>query len=128
MVIRDSNLKAYERQALRYTIRIVRSNPHTVKSVLQIHAMKQSRLQPRPQCHCGSFHGIAEQFGTTCEVAGHKSVRPDDHVPILGEKQGKRQLLVSKTSAPTLMSLSPLSSYLLPKTVFPGTGTLLKQL
>ena len=28
--LRDSTLKAYERQALRHTIRIVRSNPHTV--------------------------------------------------------------------------------------------------
>ena len=32
-VLRDSALKAYERQALRHKVRIVRSNPHTVRSV-----------------------------------------------------------------------------------------------
>ena len=46
--LRDNTLKAYERQALRHTVRIVRSNPHTIRSVFQSKAMAQSRLMKKP--------------------------------------------------------------------------------
>ena len=48
-VLQTSPLKAYERQALKHSVRIVRSNPHIVKSLFQTHAMRRSRqIQKNP--------------------------------------------------------------------------------
>ena len=38
-ILHTSTLKAYERQALKHSVRIVRSNPHTVRSLFRSHAM-----------------------------------------------------------------------------------------
>ena len=77
----------------------VKSNPHTVKIVFQIHAMRQFRLETRPEFVCHQFRDMAEQFGTPFEVdghvalvplhsniGGHKSLQPNDPVPVPGTK------------------------------------------
>ena len=74
--LRDSTWKAYERQALRHTVRIVRSNPHTVRSVFQSKAMAQSRLMKKTPCHCAKFCKHAAQYGDVIDVDGHVALVP----------------------------------------------------
>ena len=61
--LRDSTLKAYERQALRHTVRIVRSNPHTVRSMFQSKAMAQSRLMKKTPAATPSFANTQHSMG-----------------------------------------------------------------
>ena len=102
-ILRDSALKAYERQALRHTVRIVRSNPHTVRSVFQSKAMAQSRMMTKPPCRCAEFASQAKQYGDVIDVdghvalipvalnvGGHGGLRPNDPVPIPGSEARKK--------------------------------------
>ena len=75
-IISQSALKAYEHKALRHIVRIVRSNPHTVRSVFQFHVMKQARLPTRLECRCAAFQPLAEQFGTWINIQGRVALIP----------------------------------------------------
>ena len=140
-VLRDSALKAYERQALRHTVRIVRSNPHTVRSVFQSKAMAQSRMMKKPPCRCAEFASQAEQYGVVLDVdghvalvpvamnvGGHGGLRPNDPIPIAGSEARKKAISGITTFCTHLNVLVPPLDTLLPPSLFPELGTLLRQL
>ena len=98
-ILHASPLKAYERQALKHSVRIVHSNPRTVKSLFQTHAMCQTRHMKRPPCRCHDFSARAPEFGKVLHidghaallpaifaVGGHENLRPNDPVPVPGRR------------------------------------------
>ena len=97
----DSTMKAYEHHAVRHTVRIVRSNPHTVRSVFQSKAMAQSRLMKKTPCRCAEFQKHASEYGEVIDVdghialvpvalnvGGHGGLRTNDLVPVPGHGAG----------------------------------------
>ena len=81
-------LKAYERQALKHSVRIVRSNPHTVKSPFQTHAMQQSRQTARSVCRWQDFSAQAGEFGNVLHMDGHAAQLLTIRAAGGGEKSG----------------------------------------
>ena len=139
--LRDSTLKAYERQALRHTVRMVRSNPHTVRSVFQSKAMAQSRLMKKPPCRCAEFRKHAAQYGDVIDVdghvalvpvalnvGGHGGLRPNDPVPVPGHEAHDKAITGIKSFCTYLNVPVPPLDILLPNSLFPETETLLRQL
>ena len=139
--LRDSTLKAYERQALQHKVRIVRSNPHTVRSVFQSKAMAQSRMMTKPPCRCAEFASQAKQYGevisvdgyvalipVALNVGGHGGLRPNDPVPIPGSEARKNAISGITTTFTHLNVPVPPLDMLLPPSLFPESGTLLRQL
>ena len=139
--LRDSILKTYAHQALRHTVRIVRSNPHTVRSVFQSKAMAPSRMMKKPPCRCVEFASQANQYGDVIEVdghlalipvalnvGGHEGLRPNDPVPIPGSEAQKNAISGITTFCTHLHVPVPPLDILLPPSLFPESGTLLRQL
>ena len=139
--LRDSTLKAYARQALRHTVRIVRSNPHTVRSVFQSKAMAQSRLMKKPPCRCAEFCKQAAQYGDVIDVDGHVALvpvalnvgghgdrRPNDPVPVPGHEAREKAISGINSFCTHLNIPIPPLNILLPNSLFPETGTLLRPL
>ena len=137
----ESQLKAYERQALRNTVRIVRSNPHTVRSLFQSHTMTQSRLLQRPHCQCAIFRPQAAQFGRVLDIdghvallpvnfraVGHDSLRPNYPVPVPGSHTRDKAITGIKDFCRHLQVLVPDLDLLLPPSLFPESGNLLLQI
>ena len=97
-IIKSRDLRPFERQALKHTVRIVHSSPHSMRSVLQVAAMKQCRSASRPQCTCSIFANVVAQFGSPRLIDGHAALvpwslivggggnlRPNDLVPVCGK-------------------------------------------
>ena len=146
-VSRASPLKAYERQALKHSVRTVSSNPHTVKSLFQAHAMRQSRQTTGPTCKCSTFVSRAGEFGKVLQIDGHRALlptifavreceglRPTDPsrswvpVPVLGSRARAQAMSGTTDFCKHLQAPVPPLDHLLPQSLFPESGNLLTQL
>ena len=140
-ILHASPLKAYERQALKHSVRIVRSNPHTVKSLFQAHAMRQTRQMERPPCRCHEFSARAPEFGKVLHidghaallraifaVGGHENLRPNDPVPVPGRRARAQAVSGITDFCKHLQTAVPSLDTLLPMSLFPESGNLLAQL
>ena len=140
-ILHASPLKAYERQALKHSVKIVRSNPHTVKSLFQTHAMRQTRQMERPPCRCHEFSARAPEFGKVLHidghaallpaifaVGGHENLRPNDPVPVPGRRARAQAVSGITDFCKHLQTAVPSLDTLLPMSLFPESGNLLAQL
>ena len=140
-IISNAGMKAYEKQAPRHTVRVVRANPHTVRSVFQGKTMRQSRLECKPQCHCSTFQEGAPEHRTVQHidghvallplhlgVGGHSNLRPNDPVPVPGSATREKVVAGITEFAKHLSAQLPPLDTLLPPSLFPESGTLLRQL
>ena len=134
-ILHTSTLKAYERQALKHSVRIVRSNPHTVRSLFQSHAMSQSRLKTQPACRCAQFSSRAAEFGRVIDIdghaallpvnfgmGGHEALRPNDPVPVLGARARAKAIEGITDFCKHLQTPVPPLEQLLPPSLFPESG------
>ena len=134
-------MRPFERQALKHVVRIVRSSPHSVRSVLQAAAMRQSRSTTRPTCQCSTFHRVAAQFGTPRDIDGHVvlvplslnvaavgNLRPNHPVPVSGKLARPKVCQGIRAFCTKLTVAVPDLDHFLPASLFTETGTLLKQL
>ena len=139
-VLRNSSLKAYERHALQHAVRVVRSNPHTVRSLFQAQAMTQSRLTTKPQCRCTDSNkqtnlvacGVLMGMWHCCPCnwgwGGRASLRPNDPVPLPGvHARAKAVSGITNFCNHLQVPLPPLD-VLLPKFLFPKSSSLFRQL
>ena len=140
-IVHVSPLKAYERQALKHSVRIVRSNPHTVRSLFQTHAVRQTRRMERPPCRCHEFSARAPEFGKVLHidghaallpavfaVGGHENLRPNDPVPVPGRRARAQAVSGITDFCKHLQTAVPSLDTLLPMSLFPESGNLLAQL
>ena len=140
-ILHTSTLKAYERQALKHSVRIVWSNPHTVRSLFQPHAMSQSRLHARPACKCAQFSTQAAEFGRVVDidghtallpvnfgVGGHEALRLNDPVPLPGARAMAKAIKGIAEICKHLHTPVPPLDQLQPPSLFPESGNLLSQL
>ena len=112
-IIKFSKLHPSERHALKRTVRIVRSSPHCVGSVLQAVAMRPLRSTTRSTCQCSMFCSVAAQIGSPrdidCHVAlvslslnfaGVGNLHPNDPVPMSGKPGSAQGSMHSVLSRP----------------------------
>ena len=120
---------------------IVRSNPNTVRSVLQLKAMAQPRLMKKNPCRCAEFRKHAAHYGAVIDVdgqvalvpvalnvGGHGGLRPNDPVPVPGPEARDKAVSGMKSFSTHPDVPVPPPDILPPNSLFPETGTLLRQL
>ena len=95
-MVKSGDIPAWEKQALHRAVRIVRSNPVTVKRAFETASRKFDQLQSQPPCKCSQ---VSLNDGTIMEIEGHKALipisvtdttgnplRPNDSLPLKGPK------------------------------------------
>ena len=117
------------------------SNPHTVRSVFQSKAMAQFGMMKKPTCRCAEFASQAEQYGDVIDVnghvalipvalnvGGHGGLRPNDPMPIPGHEAPKKAISSITTFSTHLNVPVPPLDIVLPPSLFPKSGILMRQL
>ena len=95
----------------------------------------------KPPCRCAEFESQAKQYGDVIDVdghvalipvalhvGGHGGLRPNDPVPIPGSEARKKAISRITTFCTHLNVPVPPLDTLLPPSLFPESGTLLRQL
>ena len=132
-MVTSCDIPAWEKQALHRAIRIVRSNPMTVKKAFERASKKFDQLQSQPPCKCSQ---VSVNDGTIMEIEGHKALKPisvmdttgnplcpSDSLPLKGPKV-RAQLLKDITKiADQIGAALPNLHRLLPPSLWVESGT-----
>ena len=132
-MLKSCDIPAWEKQALHRAVRIVRSNPMTVKRAFERASRKFDQLQSQPPCKCSQ---VSLNDGMTMEIEGHKALipitvtdttgnplRPNDSLPLKGPKV-RAQLLKGITKiADQIGATLPNLHCLLPPSLWVESGT-----
>ena len=138
-LLRKVPCTSWERQALKSRIFLVRTVPHTVRSVFERHSNKMERSSAPPPCHCHtSLRATWEQAGPVTIYDGHLDLLPlqlqhqDLHLrskeplPIRGPETRAAAIKECTTLARLLnVPMNEKWDISLPKAIFPDTGELL---
>ena len=138
-MLRRVQCTSWERQALKSRIFLVRTVPHTTRSIFERHSNKCERIDVPPPCHCDEIHlGIWELGGTVTLHQGHfalllvtlnykeQVLRSKDPLPIRGADA--RTKAISECVALARMLNVPFPEnweVSLPQHLFPETGNML---
>ena len=132
-MVKSCNIAAWEKQALHKAVRVVRSNPVTVRSLFEKQSRKGDREAQKPQCTCAS---ITSDHGHVIEIEGHKALipvhvesldattlRPNDPLPLKGTKVRARLFKDITKIAGQIGAEVPNLEHMLPSTLWCESGS-----
>ena len=138
MCLHNTPLKAWEKQALTKMVRVVRSAPHSMKSIFEHHAKNYCLLASRPQCSCLTLPLSDVPPESILAVEGHRALvpitirlpsgavmRPKDPAAIRGLQARERAISGVKTFASQVGGRVPNLEKHLPLTIFQESGSFL---
>ena len=127
-MVTSCNIAAWEKQALHKAVRVVRSNPVTMRSLFEKQSRKGDREAQKPQCTCAS---ITSDHGHVTEIEGHKALipvhvqsldattlRPNDSLPLKGTKVRARLFKDITKIAGQIGAEVPNLQHMLPSTLW----------
>ena len=132
--------RAWEKQAIKKVMRVVRTSPHTVQSIFSKQATKMDWASQPPPCTCSRDIAIAQQYGTVTDTEGHialvrvsvydvqgRTLRPKDSLPMRGTYMPKEAVKAIEAFATEVGGKYPYLDTELPPSLFPCTGDTLKR-
>ena len=136
-VIKTTNTKAWEKQALMKLVKVVRSCPHNTATEFSRKARAAETRQSQGACTCGQLRD-PEQFGAVRWIDGHLALipvqiqdlkgvalRPRDPLPVTGRRARRCAVRALSTFADQVQGKLPDLDVYLPDFLFPERGNLL---